>query len=204
MTERLLNRIVFGSDKNKQKVLTRDEANMLLNGWVPNEKLRVHMQQVGHLMQRWAAEVEGLNEADQWRWEMSGLLHDADWEQWPDLHCRKIVEELERRNIDPEIIHAIASHGPVHFGVDPETKMDKMLYAFDELSGLIHAYSLMRETGYEGMDVAGVKKRLKSKGFAANVSREDIHDACERAGISLDTLIEFIIKHQPALTKKTV
>ncbi|MEX6686145.1 hydrolase [Danxiaibacter flavus] len=202
MTDRLLNRTVFGNEENKNRVLTRDEAYTLLNNWVPNEKLRVHMQQVAYLMQRWAAEAEGLDEADQWRWEMAGLLHDADWEQWPDLHCRKIVEELEQRNVDPEIIRAIASHGPSYFGVDPVTTMDKMLYAFDELSGLVHAYSLMRETGYEGMDLAGVKKKLKSKGFAANVSRDDIQDACERAGISLDTLIAFIIKHQPMLSKQ--
>ena len=74
--------------------------------------------------------------------------------------------------------------------------MDKMLYAFDELSGLIHAYSLMRPGGYEGMDLKGVKKRLKEKSFAANVSREDINDACERANIALDDLINFIIPHQ--------
>ncbi len=202
MADRLLNRTVFGNEENKNKVLTRNEANTLLNEWVSNEKLRVHMQQVAYLMQCWAAEEEDLNEADQWRWEMAGLLHDADWDQWPDLHCRKIVEELEQRNIDPEIIHAIASHGPSYFGVNPETKMDKILYAFDELSGLIHAYSLMRETGYEGMDVAGVKKKLKSKGFAANVSRDDIKDACERADVPLDTLIAFIIKHQPSVNQR--
>jgi predicted hydrolase (HD superfamily) len=74
--------------------------------------------------------------------------------------------------------------------------MDKMLFAFDELSGLIHAYSLMRPGGYEGMDVKGVKKRLKDKAFAANVSREDIDDACNRANISLDELIDFIITRQ--------
>ncbi|MEN9949942.1 MAG: hypothetical protein RLY85_694, partial [Bacteroidota bacterium] len=91
---------------------------------------------------------------------------------------------------------AIASHGHVHFGVEPETLMDKMLYAFDELSGLIHAYSLMRPEGYAGMELKGVKKRLKEKTFAANVSREDITDACERAGVELDALILFIIKHQ--------
>ena len=123
-------------------------------------------------------------------------LHDADWDQWPEQHCKKIIEELESRNVDPEILHAIASHGPLHFGVEPETKMDKMLYAFDELSGLIHAYSLMRPGGYEGMDVKGVKKRLKEKSFAANVSREDISDACNRAGIPLDELIAFIIPRQ--------
>ena len=148
-------------------------------------------------MHAWAKEKENLNDADVWRWELAGLLHDADWDQWPETHCKKIIEELERRNVDPEIIHAIASHGHLHFGVIPQTKMDKMLYAFDELSGFIHAYSLMRPNGYEAMDVKGVKKRLKEKSFAANVSREDINDACERAGIALDELIAFIIAHQP-------
>jgi len=154
------------------------------------------MRQVAHLMKCWAAEKEGLNGEDQWRWEMAGLLHDADWDQWPDLHCKKIIEELEKRNVDPDIMHAIASHGPAHFGVEPETNMDKMLFAFDELSGLIHAYSLMRPNGYEGMDVKGVKKRLKEKSFAANVSREEINDACSRANINLDELIGFIIPRQ--------
>jgi len=96
-------------------------------------------------------------------------------------------------------MHAIASHGPLHFGVEPETQIDKMLYAFDELSGLIHAYSLMRPNGYEAMDLKGVKKRLKEKSFAANVSREDINDACSRAGIALDDLINFIIEKQPSV-----
>jgi len=192
----LLNRNIFGDKANSGNVLTKDEANQLLNGWVLNDKLRTHMKQVAHLMKSWAAEKEQLNEADQWRWKMAGLLHDADWDQWPETHCKKIVEELEQRNIDPEIIHAIASHGPNHFGVEPETKMDKMLYAFDELSGLIHAYSLMRPGGYDGMELKGVKKRLKEKSFAANVSREEINDACSRAGVSLDEVVGFIISHQ--------
>ena len=168
----------------------------MFHAWVVNPRLQLHMKQVAYLMRCWAKEKEGLNEQEQWQWEMAGLLHDADWDQWPETHCKKIIEELEARNVDPEIIHAIASHGPAHFGVEPETKMDKMLYAFDELSGLIHAYSLMRPNGYEGMDVKGVKKRLKEKSFAANVSREEINDACNRAGIALDDLIAFIIPRQ--------
>lgn len=192
----LLNRNTFGNTANKGNVLSKEEADQLLNDWVLNEKLRVHMRQVAHLMRSWAAEKEQSDDADQWRWEMAGLLHDADWDQWPELHCKKIIEELEQRNIDPEIIHAIASHGPNHFGVEPETKMDKMLYAFDELSGLIHAYSLMRPGGYEGMELKGVKKRLKEKSFAANVSREEIQDACDRAGLNLEEVIQFIIDHQ--------
>jgi len=200
MTQDLhLGRSSFGHVDNKNKVMSREEADILLSDWVKNERLLLHMMQVGKLMHHWAQEMEQMDDANAWRWELAGLLHDADWDQWPEAHCRKIIEELEKRQIDPEIIRAIASHGPVHFGVEPETRMDKMLFAFDELSGLIHAYSLMRPEGYSGMEVKGVKKRLKDKSFAANVSREDIDDACQRSGITVDELISFIIRHQPAV-----
>jgi predicted hydrolase (HD superfamily) len=192
----LLGRNQFGSLDNTGNVLTRNEANALLNEWVLNNKLKLHMSQVAGLMAAWAHEKLNLSEDQCWKWEMAGLLHDADWDQWPDQHCKKIIEHLESLQIDPEILRAIASHGPIHFGVEPETDMDKMLYAFDELSGLIHAYSLMRPEGYTGMELKGVKKRLKEKTFASNVSREDIQDACNRAGIELDLLITFILKHQ--------
>jgi predicted hydrolase (HD superfamily) len=192
----LLNRNTFGNAANAGNVLSRTDAEELFFSWVLNPRLQLHMKQVAHLMKCWAAERENLDEAAQWRWEMAGLLHDADWDQWPELHCKKIIEELEVRNIDPEIIHAIASHGPLYFGVEPITSMDKMLFAFDELSGLVHAYALMRPGGYESMDLKGVKKRLKEKSFAANVSREDIINACERAGLQLDDLINFIIPRQ--------
>jgi len=191
-----LNRNVFGDKANKGNVLTKADTEKLFYEWVLNTRLQLHMKQVAHLMKTWAAEREQLDEAGQWQWEMAGLLHDADWDQWPDQHCKKIIEELEKRKVDPDIIHAIASHGPNHFGVVPVTKMDKMLFAFDELSGLIHAYSLMRPGGYEGMELKGVKKRLKEKSFAANVSRAEIDDACNRAGILIDDLIVFIIAKQ--------
>lgn len=191
-----LDRSVFGNPVNAGNVLSNEEATQLLNDWVKNDRLKLHMKQVAHLMKSWAAEKEGLNEADQWRWEMAGLLHDADWDQWPDMHCKKIIEELESKNVDPEIIHAIASHGPNHFGVEPETRMDKMLYAFDELSGLTHAYSLMRPEGYDGMELKGIKKRFKEKGFAASVNREEIIDAMNRAGLELDGIMQFIIERQ--------
>jgi len=191
-----LNRTSFGNPSNKGNTLSRADAEILFNEWVINPRLQLHMKQVAYLMKCWAAERENLDEENQWKWELAGLLHDADWDQWPDQHCKKIIEELEHQNVDPEIIHAIASHGPNHFGVEPETRMDKMLYAFDELSGLIHAYSLMRPGGYDGMELKGVKKRLKEKSFAANVSREEINDACNRAGIPLDELIHFIFLKQ--------
>lgn len=191
-----LNRTTFGNPVNRGNTLTRDEANQLLNDWVKNDRLKLHMKQVAHCMKCWAKEKELLDDAGQWKWELAGLLHDADWDQWPDDHCRIIIEELERRNVDDEVIHAIASHGPGYFGVEPENKMDKMLYAFDELSGFIHAYSLMRPNGYAAMEVKGVLKRLKDKTFAANVSRDDIHDACTRAEMKIEDLIAFIISRQ--------
>lgn len=199
MSSLLLGRDSFGNHNDAGNVLSRNEAEALFNEWVINPKLKLHMRQVAHLMKCWAREKEHADEALQWQWEMAGLLHDADWDQWPDQHCKKIIEELEQRHIDPQIMHAIASHGPAYFGVEPLTNMDKMLFAFDELSGLIHAYSLMRPNGYEGMDVKGVKKRLKEKSFAANVSREDIQDACNRANIDLNDLIAFVIPRQASL-----
>ena len=192
----MLNRQNFGDPADKGNVISKQAALEILQTWVLNERLRLHMKQVSHLMQSWAKEVEKLSEEDQWRWQLAGLLHDADWDQWPEQHCKKIIEELENRHVDPEILHAIASHGPAHFGIEPVTAMDKMLFAFDELSGLIHAYSLMRPNGYEAMDVKGVKKRLKEKSFAANVNRDEINDAIARAGLQQDELIAFIIMHQ--------
>jgi predicted hydrolase (HD superfamily) len=190
-----LNKTTFGSEKNLGNVLSEQEALQLLNDWVENDKLVFHMKQVGHVMKAYAAE-KGYDQETQHKWYLAGLLHDADWDKWPDDHCSKIIEELEDRKVDPQIIRAIASHGPRYFGVEPVSEMDKMLYAFDELSGFVHAYSLMRPQGYEGMEVKGVKKRLKDKSFAAQVSREDIKDASERAGISVDELIKFVIDHQ--------
>lgn len=191
-----LDRSVFGDPKNSGNLMTIEEAHALLNEWVPNEKLRLHMKQVAAVMKAWAIEKEKADTTTALKWELAGLLHDADWEKYPDDHCRVIIEELEKRNIDPEVIHCIASHGPKYFGVEPENTMDKMIYVFDELSGLIHAYSLMRPEVYVGMEIKGVKKRLKEKGFAANVSREDIADALSRIDTPQDEIIQFIIDHQ--------
>src|SRR5687768_11634965 len=144
-----LGRTTFGSPANAGNVLKESEAIELLNSWVENERLRLHMKQVGAVMQAWAIEKENLSKEDAYKWWLAGLLHDADWEKHPTDHCRIIIEELERRNIDPSIIQCIASHGPKHFGVEPQTTMDKMIYAFDELSGFIHAAALIRPNRYE-------------------------------------------------------
>lgn len=196
MSNRNLGRTVFGNTVNTGNLLSNEEANSLLLEWVPNERLRLHMKQVAANMKSWAIEKEGADDLTVRKWEQAGLLHDADWEKYPDDHCRIIIEELERRNIDPEIIHCIASHGPSVFGVEPESKMDKMIYALDELSGFIHAAALIRPTMYEGLEVKSVLKRLKTPSFAAQVSREDINDAVSRIDVPIEELIQFIIDHQ--------
>lgn len=196
MSSHFLNRTSFGDPKNAGNLLSIDEAHNLLNEWVPNERLRLHMKQVAANMKAWAIEKEKADEQTALKWELAGLLHDADWEKYPDDHCRIIIEELERRNIDPEVIQCIASHGPKVFGVEPVSKMDKMIYAIDELSGFIHAAALIRPTRYEGLEVKSVLKRLKTPSFAAQVSRDDITDAVSRIDVSLEELIQFIIDHQ--------
>lgn len=191
-----LGRTVFGDPANTGNVLSEQEALDLLNSWVENERLRLHMKQVGAVMKAWALKRENLSEEEAHKWWLAGLLHDADWEKHPTEHCRIIVEELERRKIDPSIIHAIASHGPKHFGVEPESTMDQMIYVFDELSGFIHAAALIRPGRYEGMDVKSIQKKLKTPSFAAQVSREDIQDAVSRISVPLEEIIAFVIEHQ--------
>lgn len=191
-----LGRDSFGDVANTGNLMPIDEALQLLNEWVSNERLRLHMKQVAAVMKAWAIEKENADEHTSRKWELAGLLHDADWDKYPDDHCRIIIEELEKRNIDPEVIHCIASHGPKYFGVEPQNAMDKMIYAFDELSGFIHAAALIRPTRYDGMDVKSILKKLKTPSFAAQVSRDDITDAIGRINIPLEEIIQFIIDHQ--------
>ncbi len=192
----LLGRDQFGHPDNKGKLMSDQEALRLLEEWVENDRLRLHMRQVAAVMKAWALEKEGASEQVARCWEQAGLLHDADWEKYPDRHCRVIVEKLEQLELDPDMIHCIASHGPRYFGVEPVSSMDRMIYMFDELSGFIHAAALIRPTRYEGMDVKGILKKLKTPSFAAQVSREDIQDALSRIPYPLEEIIAFIIGHQ--------
>jgi predicted hydrolase (HD superfamily) len=147
-------------------------------------------------MKAWAIQKEKADEKTALTWELAGLLHDADWEKYPEDHCRIIIEKLESLNMDPSLIHCIASHGPAYFGVEPETEMDKMIYVFDELSGFVHASALIRPTRYDGIDAKSVMKKLKTPSFAAQVSRADIQDALSRINHPIEEIIGFIILHQ--------
>src|SRR5437762_3880940 len=112
MATHQLGRTSFGNPDNHGNLMAIEEAHALLNEWVPNQRLRLHMKQVAAVMKAWAIKKENADKQTALKWELAGLLHDADWEKYPDNHCRIIIGELERRNIDPEVIHCIASHGP--------------------------------------------------------------------------------------------
>ncbi|MTK54148.1 MAG: hydrolase [Paludibacter sp.] len=129
-------------------------------------------------------------------WGLVGLLHDLDFEQFPDEHCIKVQEIMEAENIDPEIERAVVSHGYGHrVNVQPEHEMEKVLYAVDELTGLIGAAILMRPSKSTlDMTVSSLKKKFKDKKFAAGCSRDVIQHGAEMLGWELDYLIDETIK----------
>lgn len=124
-------------------------------------------------------------------WAAVGMLHDIDFELYPEQHCVKANELLHELDIDEDMIHAVISHGyGICIDVEPQLYMEKVLYAVDELTGLIGAAALMRPTGLEGMEVKSVKKKFKDKKFAAGCSRDVITTGAERLGWTLEELME--------------
>src|SRR6476469_2860406 len=120
-----LGRNSFGDPANAGNLMSIEEAHTLLNEWVPNEKLRLHMKQVAAVMKAWAIEKETADEQTALKWELAEVLQDADSENYPADHCRIIIEELTKKSTDPEVIHCIASHGQIDLGVEPNNTMDK-------------------------------------------------------------------------------
>lgn len=124
-------------------------------------------------------------------WRSVGMLHDIDFELYPEQHCVKALELLRENDIDEELIHAVVSHGyGICIDVAPEKYMEKVLFATDELTGLIGAAALMRPTGLEGMEVKSVMKKFKDKKFAAGCSRDVIRQGAENLGWTMDELLE--------------
>lgn len=167
---------------------TREESQQLLEKYVKNEALIHHCQMVAQALEAYAQQLGEDTEL----WYQTGLLHDLDWEMSPDEHPNKAVNEI--LNSYPEaMIQAIKAHAPDRTGVEPTTTLDRYLFACDELSGFMHAVSLMRPSGFEGMKPKSVKKKLKNVKFAANVSREDIQKGFELIGKDPDEHIGFLI-----------
>ena len=168
-------------------MMTISEAEIILNDFVDEPSLIRHCQSVSIVMKAYATEL-GENTEE---WAVTGLLHDADYEKYPDQHPNIIVNFLNERK-EQKIAHAISAHF-TKWGQTYDSELDKYLLAVDELTGFIIAASLMRPTRLEGMSPKSVKKKLKTKGFAAGVDRDEIYKSLEIADLELDTHISFII-----------
>jgi putative nucleotidyltransferase with HDIG domain len=171
--------------------LSRDDAWSLLCEWVESESLRRHCLAVEAAMIAYARS----RGEDVELWGVVGLLHDMDYERHPDLetgHPRIALAELQRMDVDPVVIRAIASHADF-LGVPRDSPLEKALYAVDELSGFLLACAYVRPEGLAGLTPKSVKKKLKQPSFAAAVSREDVRRGAEELGVEFDEHVRFVI-----------
>ena len=177
--------------------MTRDEARSILYDLTKTDSLRRHARSVELVMETLARHFG----EDEEKFAVTGLLHDADYEQYPDQHPDFIVKKLEEMG-EVEIAHAIAGHY-TKWQVPRNSLLDKCIVAADELTGFIIAAALIRPTRLEGMKAKSVLKKLKTRTFAASVDREEVHKGAELLGWELPKLIEFIIavlqKHEDEL-----
>ena len=169
--------------------MERNEAWALLTKYNKDHFHLQHALTVEAVMRWYANELGYGDEAD--FWATVGLLHDLDFEQWPEQHCQKCQELMREAGVDERTIHAVASHGyGICCDIAPEHEMEKVLFACDELTGLIGACAKMRPSGsITDMDLKSLKKKYKSKGFAAGCSREVIAQGAEMLGWTLDDLL---------------
>ena len=168
---------------------TRDEAVSLLEEWVENKGLRKHMYAVEAAVRHYA----GLRGADPDVWGLAGLLHDLDWEKYPENHPITAVDHLREAGYPDEVLQAILAHRASFTGVKPTSDLDKVLMACDELSGLVYACCLVRPNGIDDLKPKSVVKKLKDKAFAAGVSREEVHHGMELIGLEWNEHVQNII-----------
>jgi putative nucleotidyltransferase with HDIG domain len=173
---------------------TREEAWELVCEWVESESLRKHLLGVEAGMRAYARKLGG----DEELWAVTGLVHDLDYERFPDLddtengHPRTALRLFAELGWPQELIDAVAGHA-TFLGVPRETDMAKALFAVDELSGFIAACALVRPTGIEGMKPKSVKKKLKQPSFAAGVNRDEVQLGAEELGVDFDEHVAFVI-----------
>jgi putative nucleotidyltransferase with HDIG domain len=175
-----------------QVQLSREDAWTLLAEWTKSDSLRRHMLAVEAAMRAYAPRFDG----DVELWGLTGLLHDLDYERYPDLsdgHPRYAMKELEARGYPPELVRAVASHADF-LGVARETPMEKALFAVDELSGFILACAYVRPEGLVGMTPKSVKKKLKQPSFAAAVNRDELRHGAAELGVEFDEHLAFVIE----------
>ena len=170
---------------------TREQAMEILKEYNKNESLITHALSVEAVMRHYA---ELYNEDVEF-WGAVGLLHDLDYELYPDEHCKKVIELLEGKGVDEKMIRAIVSHGyNICSDVEPVHTMEKILYTTDELTGLITATALMRPSkSMSDLEYKSVWKKYKSANFAVGVDRSIIEKGCEMLGLELKSIIEEVI-----------
>jgi putative nucleotidyltransferase with HDIG domain len=170
---------------------TREDAWNLVCEWISSDSLRKHVLGVEAAMRAYARE----GGEDEELWGITGLVHDLDYERYPDLetgHPRHALKELEARGYPAEVIDAVAGHAEF-LGVPRETPLAKTLYGVDELSGFIAACALVRPTGIEGMTPKSVRKKLKQPSFAAKVDRDQIRRGIEELGVDENEHLQLVI-----------
>jgi predicted hydrolase (HD superfamily) len=167
--------------------MSREEARMLLESMTKSVSLLRHMRTLELVMEAYADKLSQNKE----RWAIAGLLHDADYEAFPEKHPQIIVEKLKTLG-ETEVAHAISAHY-TKWNVPYETALDKALLACDELTGFIVACSHVRPDGIVGLEAKSVIKKLKDKGFAAKVERDEVYKGIELFGVELTNHITFII-----------
>ncbi len=171
--------------------MTRADAYALMTEYTQSDSLRKHMLAVEAAMRAYARKLG----EDEEKWGMVGLLHDFDYERWPDPpnHPLRGSEILTQRGYADDVIYAIKSHADYLTDCPRVHRIDKALYACDELTGLITATALLRPTGIGDLSAASVKKKMKSKGFARGVKREDVERGATDFGVDLTEHIQFVI-----------
>jgi putative nucleotidyltransferase with HDIG domain len=170
---------------------SRNDAWELFCAWTESDSLRKHALAVEAGMRTYARKYG----EDEELWAVTALVHDLDYERYPDLetgHPRHALEELRRLGYPDEVVDAVAGHADF-LGVPRETRMAKGLYAVDEMSGFITACALVRPTGIEGMKAKSVRKKLKQPSFAAAVDREQLQRAADELGVEMGEHIELMI-----------
>src|SRR5690348_5650541 len=169
----------------------REDAYRLMTEHVKNENLRKHMLSVEAAMRFYARKYG----EDEELWAMTGLLHDCDYEEYPDLHehTQVLAQWLRDGGYDERIIYAILAHNELNTNQPRKSLMDHALYACDEITGMITATALVRQKTLPGLPVSSVRKKMKTKGFAAGVNREDLVKGAEELGVDLNEHIAFVI-----------
>ncbi|NOY15256.1 MAG: HD domain-containing protein [bacterium] len=171
--------------------MTYDQAKQKLYEMMDNPNLIKHCLAVEAAMLAYADYFE-VSKPAKTKWAIAGLLHDADYQKYPDKHPAVIVDWLKKQNADPDLVNAVAAHG-YQFGVAPETLMAEVLRAVDELTGLIIAVALVKGKKLDNVRVESVLKKIKDKAFARGVNRQDIKRGAQDLNMSLEDHIQHVL-----------